>query len=70
MSDTDEFLQTACEQFLGMEVDDIRSLLLDTFEGHLRAIGKFLKFFYNFLQLRKFKNRDFSSNFEKSVQWT
>ena len=43
MSDTDEFLQTACEQFLGMAVDDIRDLLLDTFEGHLRAIGKFSK---------------------------
>ena len=38
MSDTPEFLKIACEQFLGMEVNDIKSLLLDTFEGHLRAI--------------------------------
>ena len=38
MSDTPEFLTIACEQFLGMDVDDIKALLLDTFEGHLRAI--------------------------------
>jgi len=38
MSDTPEFLKIACEQFLGMDVNDIKSLLLDTFEGHLRAI--------------------------------
>ena len=33
-----ELLATACEQFLGKSVEDIKSVLLQTLEGHLRAI--------------------------------
>jgi len=33
-----ELLATACEQFLGKSVGDIESILLQTLEGHLRAI--------------------------------
>ncbi|GFS87482.1 hypothetical protein NPIL_683911 [Nephila pilipes] len=33
-----EFLATAAEQFLGKEVDHIKSVILQTLEGHLRAI--------------------------------
>lgn len=33
-----ELLKTACEQFLGKEPDEISSILLQTIEGHLRAI--------------------------------
>merc|ERR1719193_1084730 len=34
----DELLKTACEQFLGKDPDEIASILLQTIEGHLRAI--------------------------------
>ncbi|XP_047097827.1 flotillin-2 [Schistocerca piceifrons] len=34
----DELLQTASEQFLGKTVKDIKSTILQTLEGHLRAI--------------------------------
>ncbi|XP_015928936.1 flotillin-2 [Parasteatoda tepidariorum] len=33
-----EFLSTAAEQFLGKRVDHIKSVILQTLEGHLRAI--------------------------------
>merc|ERR1719489_96990 len=33
-----ELLATACEQFLGKSVSDVESILLQTLEGHLRAI--------------------------------
>ena len=33
-----ELLATACEQFLGKEVEEIENILLQTLEGHLRAI--------------------------------
>ncbi|XP_067130404.1 flotillin-2-like [Centruroides vittatus] len=33
-----EFLSTAAEQFLGKEVEHIKSVILQTLEGHLRAI--------------------------------
>jgi len=33
-----ELLATACEQFLGKSVEDIKNVLLQTLEGHLRAI--------------------------------
>jgi len=38
MTDEDSYLATACEQFLGKTEDEIKELLLETFEGHLRAI--------------------------------
>lgn len=34
----EELLQTACEQFLGKSVEEIKSTVLQTLEGHLRAI--------------------------------
>ena len=34
----DNLLKTACEQFLGMEADEIKDILIQTFEGHLRSI--------------------------------
>ena len=34
----DELLKTACEQFLGKNPDEIAEILLQTLEGHLRAI--------------------------------
>jgi len=34
----DELLQTASEQFLGKSVKEIKSTVLQTLEGHLRAI--------------------------------
>lgn len=34
----DELLQTASEQFLGKSVREIKSTVLQTLEGHLRAI--------------------------------
>ena len=34
----DELLKTACEQFLGKSPRDIEAILLQTLEGHLRAI--------------------------------
>ena len=38
-----ELLATACEQFLGKSVEHIKSVILQTLEGHLRAIlGKLL----------------------------
>ena len=33
-----ELLATACEQFLGKSVEHIRQVILQTLEGHLRAI--------------------------------
>lgn len=42
-----EFLATAAEQFLGKDVDHIKSVILQTLEGHLRAIlGMWQVFFY------------------------
>ena len=38
MTDSEEYLSIACEQFLGKSEQDIQDLLLETFEGHLRAI--------------------------------
>ena len=38
MTENDEYLSTACEQFLGKSENEIQALLLETFEGHLRAI--------------------------------
>ncbi len=38
-----ELLATACEQFLGKSVEHIKSVILQTLEGHLRAIlGKYI----------------------------
>lgn len=34
----EELLQTACEQFLGKTTDEIKATVLQTLEGHLRAI--------------------------------
>ena len=34
----DELLKTACQQFLGKNPDEIADILLQTLEGHLRAI--------------------------------
>lgn len=34
----DELLQTASEQFLGKSVKEIKATILQTLEGHLRAI--------------------------------
>lgn len=34
----DELLTTACEQFLGKSVKEIKMTILQTLEGHLRAI--------------------------------
>jgi len=33
-----DLLASACEQFLGKTVRDIENILLQTLEGHLRAI--------------------------------
>ena len=33
-----DILKTACEQFLGKSVDHIQRVILQTLEGHLRAI--------------------------------
>ena len=33
-----DFLATACEQFLGRSTREIESVILQTLEGHLRAI--------------------------------
>ena len=38
MTENDDYLSTACEQFLGKSEQEIQELLLETFEGHLRAI--------------------------------
>merc|ERR1719494_354451 len=38
MTENDDYLSTACEQFLGKSKQEIQDLLLETFEGHLRAI--------------------------------
>jgi len=38
-----DILRTACEQFLGKSVQHIQSVILQTLEGHLRAIlGEFM----------------------------
>lgn len=45
-----ELLGYACEQFLGKSVMEIKSVILQTLEGHLRAIlggwSLFFSFFY------------------------
>lgn len=38
MTEDENYLAIACEQFLGKSDDEIKELLLGTFEGHLRAI--------------------------------
>ena len=49
-----ELLQTASEQFLGKKEHEIKSTVLQTLEGHLRAIlGK----------IRKFTTKNVSQNF-------
>lgn len=46
----DELLGTASEQFLGKSVKEIKQTILQTLEGHLRAIlGKWL---YSSFELR------------------
>lgn len=36
-------LEIACEQFMGKEVEDIKTIINQTLDGHLRAIlGRFL----------------------------
>ena len=35
---TGDLLKTACEQFLGQDIEDIKDVLQQTLEGHLRAI--------------------------------
>lgn len=43
----DELLGTASEQFLGKSVKEIKQTILQTLEGHLRAIlGLFLSSFF------------------------
>jgi flotillin len=42
-----DLLATACEQFLGKSVDQIKSVVLQTMEGHLRAILGQYYFFPN-----------------------
>lgn len=50
----DELLGTASEQFLGKSVKEIKQTVLQTLEGHLRAIlGKFFLYFFN-LYMRGF----------------
>ena len=45
-----DLLQTASEQFLGKKEHEIKSTVLQTLEGHLRAIlGKFIEKPYKFL---------------------
>jgi flotillin len=40
----DELLGTASEQFLGKSVKEIKQTILQTLEGHLRAIlGKYIR---------------------------
>ena len=44
-----DLLQTASEQFLGKKEHEIKSTVLQTLEGHLRAIlGKFIEKPYKF----------------------
>ena len=38
MTDSEEYLSTACEQFIGKTENQIKGLILGTLEGHLRAI--------------------------------
>ena len=38
MTDSEEYVRTACEQFLGRSEWDMKKLILGTLEGHLRAI--------------------------------
>ena len=43
-----DLLHTASEQFLGKKEHEIKSTVLQTLEGHLRAIlGQFFSSFYN-----------------------
>lgn len=56
----DELLYTASEQFLGKSVKEIKSTILQTLEGHLRAIlGEFCNFY-------KIKISDNYCNFYKN----
>lgn len=46
----DELLHTASEQFLGKSVKEIKQTILQTLEGHLRAIlGKFFNLLFHFV---------------------
>lgn len=48
----DELLHTASEQFLGKSVHEIKSTILSTLEGHLRAIlGTCLIWYSHFCQI-------------------
>merc|ERR1712131_105511 len=38
MTDSEEYIRTACEQFLGRSEFEMKKLILGTLEGHLRAI--------------------------------
>ena len=38
MTDSEEYVRTACEQFLSRSEWDMNKLILSTLEGHLRAI--------------------------------
>ena len=41
-----EILKKACEQFLGKSPKEIENVILQTLEGHLRAILGKLQFFF------------------------
>ena len=48
-----ELLEIACEQFLGKSVNHIRQVILQTLEGHLRAIlGWYLEISLTFVVLK------------------
>ena len=50
-------LATACEQFLGKPVHHIERVILQTMEGHLRAIlGLFIKFWLFIFSFSVFSN--------------
>jgi len=55
----DELLHTASEQFLGKSVHEIKSTILSTLEGHLRAI---LGTFYFIIKQIMVRCRFFSGN--------
>jgi flotillin len=61
----DELLCTASEQFLGKSVKEIKSTILQTLEGHLRAIlGQYNNnlLFRNAIEYKKITNFDIKSN--------
>lgn len=50
----DELLTTACEQFLGKNVKEIKMTILQTLEGHLRAIlGEYISLLLLFTDIFK-----------------